>query len=88
MRGRSPKVGQKPDEGPEPDVRPKPNAVNVGREPDAGKCMLDKKVQEMQKQRSMLGNSAERCKAVTLICLRIALWSKDGDLVLKSQGAG
>ncbi|PKI64329.1 hypothetical protein CRG98_015278 [Punica granatum] len=36
MRGRSPKVGPKPNEGPEPDVRPKPNAVNAGREPDAG----------------------------------------------------
>ncbi|OWM63919.1 hypothetical protein CDL15_Pgr012365 [Punica granatum] len=74
--------------GSEPDVGPEPNAVNAcsirkgkrckskgqcwGRA-QCSKCVLDKKVQEMQKQRSMLRKSAGHCKAVTLIFLAVLL---------------
>ncbi|PKI68032.1 hypothetical protein CRG98_011628 [Punica granatum] len=37
------------------------------------KCVLDKKVQEMRKEMSMLRNSAGHCKAVTLIFLAVLL---------------
>ncbi|OWM63055.1 hypothetical protein CDL15_Pgr026229 [Punica granatum] len=47
-----------------------PKAVDAGPKPESSKCMLDRKMQEMQKQRSMKRNSARRCNAVTLICLR------------------
>ncbi|PKI69687.1 hypothetical protein CRG98_009958 [Punica granatum] len=76
MQGKSPKVGPKPDAvnaGPKPDARQKPKSWAEARcskcwaEARCSRCMLDKKVQEMQKQWSMLSNSARRCKAVTLI---------------------
>ncbi|OWM70981.1 hypothetical protein CDL15_Pgr013162 [Punica granatum] len=88
MRGQNPKAGPKPDAvnaEPEPDAGPKPDAVNAGSEPrcrararcgagaQCSKCVLDKKVQEMQKQRSLLRKSARHCKAVTLIFLVVLL---------------
>ncbi|PKI49027.1 hypothetical protein CRG98_030614 [Punica granatum] len=91
--GLKPNAGPKPNAvnaGPKPDAGPKPNAVNAGPKPDVGpkpkssKCMLDRKVQEMRKQRSMLRSSAGRCKVVILICLR-SLWREGGNSVLKSQ---
>ncbi|OWM64666.1 hypothetical protein CDL15_Pgr012318 [Punica granatum] len=41
-----------------------PKTVNAGPRPESNKCKFDKKVQEMQKLRPMLGNSARRCKEV------------------------
>ncbi|OWM76842.1 hypothetical protein CDL15_Pgr016489 [Punica granatum] len=88
--GAKPDAGPKPKSRPKPDAEPKPNTVNAGLKPDAGpkpksnQYRLDRKVQEMQKQRSTLGNSTWRCKAVTLICLR-SLWREGGNSVLKSK---
>ncbi|PKI40007.1 hypothetical protein CRG98_039577 [Punica granatum] len=92
-RGKSPKVGLKPDAvnaGPKPDAGQKPKSWAETRcnkcwaEARCSRCMLDKKVQEMQKQWSMLSNSARRCKAVTLIFSH-SLRREGGNLVLKSQ---
>ncbi|PKI72872.1 hypothetical protein CRG98_006740 [Punica granatum] len=81
--GLKPNARPKPNAA-KPDARPKPNAGNAGLKPDAVNAEpkpddvntgpeLDRKVQEMQKQKSMLRNSTGRYKAVALICLR-SLW--------------
>ncbi|OWM75304.1 hypothetical protein CDL15_Pgr012264 [Punica granatum] len=88
--GLKPNARPKPNAA-KPDARPKPNAGNAGLKPDAVNAEpkpddvntgpeLDRKVQEMQKQKSMLRNSTGRYKAVALICLR-SLW-REGCLLV------
>ncbi|OWM77754.1 hypothetical protein CDL15_Pgr012456 [Punica granatum] len=73
MRGQSPKaVNAKPmpDVGPKPHAGLKPTAwrkSDAGPKPKSSKCRPDRKVQQMQKQRSMLGNSSGRCKAAAFL---------------------
>ncbi|PKI70670.1 hypothetical protein CRG98_008903 [Punica granatum] len=78
--GRSPKVRPKPYAGPKPKSGPETRCskcgagARCGAKAQCSKYMLDKKVQEMQKQRSMLRKSAGHCKAVTLIFLAVLLY--------------
>ncbi|OWM71805.1 hypothetical protein CDL15_Pgr001012 [Punica granatum] len=82
--GLKPDMGPKPDAinaGPEPDAGVEAQCskcragarcraeARCGAEAQCNKCGVDRKVQEMRKQMSMLRNSARRCNAVTLICL-------------------
>ncbi|OWM80809.1 hypothetical protein CDL15_Pgr006839 [Punica granatum] len=83
--GRIPKVGSKPDAGPKPKSGPEARCnkcgvgalcrakTRCGAGAQCSKCVLDKKMQEMQKQWSMLRNNAGHCKAVTPIFLAVLL---------------
>ncbi|PKI46984.1 hypothetical protein CRG98_032609 [Punica granatum] len=88
MRGQNPKASPKPDAvnvgaGARCGAETRCSKCRVGARCRArarcgagaqcSKCVLDKKVQEMQKQRSMLRKSAGHCKAVTLIFLAVLL---------------
>ncbi|OWM91296.1 hypothetical protein CDL15_Pgr000240 [Punica granatum] len=87
MHGQNPKAGPKPDVKCGARARCGAEArcnicgdgarcrarARCGAGAQCSKCVLDKKVQEMQKQRSMLRNSAWHCQAVTLIFLVVLL---------------
>ncbi|PKI50873.1 hypothetical protein CRG98_028736 [Punica granatum] len=96
-------AGPEPDAvnaGPEPDAGPKPNVVNAGPKPNVGpspivgpkpdvvNAGLIGKCKKCENKGQCGGIAQGAAMRLRLLACGLSLWSKDGDLVLKSQGAG